>query len=345
MKCRTVTVPPSSASPFYVQALQYTPEPEYSRDDGLTLILFHAMNLHKETFHGLVARVLEDPTINSEGGVKIKDIWCIDNPNHGLSALLNAQLLGTDERKDKWGAMEYSRAAHALLSATSHGVDFRKRNIVGAAHSAGATSLEHYPSSMLLETLLPPSINIVSFVLLEPGLLPPQHHSSKSLPQLFAKMALAKRNTWPTREAAKKDLRGKAAYRAWDEEVFGLFIKYALKEVDSSGTVMLACSPKQEAAHYRNPDIVIPPSEIFERLAREDRVPIHLIEARKDEYRGMSDEMKAYHIEIVSKMTIGSVQYIEKGGHLWPQCEPALGAQIIVSTLARIRVPAKHAKL
>ncbi|KAL4255131.1 AB hydrolase superfamily protein [Pleurotus pulmonarius] len=339
MKCRTVTVPPSSASPFYVQALQYTPEPEYSRDDGLTLILFHAMNLHKETFHGLVARVLEDPTINSEGGVKIKDIWCIDNPNHGLSALLNAQLLGTDERKDKWGAMEYSRAAHALLSATSHGVDFRKRNIVGAAHSAGATSL------MLLETLLPPSINIVSFVLLEPGLLPPQHHSSKSLPQLFAKMALAKRNTWPTREAAKKDLRGKAAYRAWDEEVFGLFIKYALKEVDSSGTVMLACSPKQEAAHYRNPDIVIPPSEIFERLAREDRVPIHLIEARKDEYRGMSDEMKAYHIEIVSKMTIGSVQYIEKGGHLWPQCEPALGAQIIVSTLARIRVPAKHAKL
>ncbi len=118
MKCRTVTVPPSSSSPFYVQALQYTPEPEYSRDDGLTLLLFHAMNLHKETFHGLVARVLEDKAINSEGGVKIKDIWCIgkpqrlhrkqnikyqylDNPNHGLSAFLNANLLGSDEWEDK----------------------------------------------------------------------------------------------------------------------------------------------------------------------------------------------------------------------------------------------------
>ncbi|KAJ8517797.1 hypothetical protein ONZ45_g5072 [Pleurotus djamor] len=339
MKRRTITIPPSPSSPFFVQALQYTPEPEYTGDDGLTLLLFHAMNLHKETFDVMVRSLLSKGTMNSGGGVKIRDVWTLDNPNHGLSASLNAHILDNEEWKDKWGAIYYAQAAYSLLSTTSYGLNFKTRNIVGIAHSAGAT--------MLLQTLQPP-IPFVAVVLMEPGLLPPTHPSSKSLPELFVKMALSKRSKWSSRSEAASDLRSKATYRAWNEDkddVFDVPQRCALREVDASGTVSLACSPQQEAAHYKNPDIVLPPSEIFERIAKDDHVPIHLIEVRKDEYKGKSDAMKQYHIDVVSKTKSGSVRYMEKGGHLWPQTEPVLAAEVLISALAKIHPPGRPAKL
>lgn len=76
-----------------------------------------------------------------------------------------------------------------------------------------------------------------------------------------------------------------------------------MREVDPSGAVTLACSKFQEGvgtrrsvwnvlplttrlqAYYRSNDIVVSPTEIFEKLVEDDHVPIHLILSLHDEYR------------------------------------------------------------
>lgn len=72
MKRRFVIVEPSTACPFRVEGLQYIPE--RSHDDGLTLVLLHAVNLHKETFDVMLTHLLES---DRPGSLKFKDAWCI----------------------------------------------------------------------------------------------------------------------------------------------------------------------------------------------------------------------------------------------------------------------------
>ncbi|KAF8634260.1 hypothetical protein AX17_004217 [Amanita inopinata Kibby_2008] len=328
MQRRRVLVGPSASSPFYVEGLQYIPDRSY--DDGFTLIMFHAMNLHKETFEVLLTRLMGDV----HSSVKFRDAWCIENPNHGRSASLNQKLLTSPEYVDNWTALEYSRTVHAFLSAPSHGVDFRKRKLVGMGHSAGG------PPLILMQTIQP-VFPFHAFILLDPAILPVTP-SSRVLAGMFGTWAKSKKDTWPSRAQAYKELSRNKAFQKWEPKLVKLFVEHALREADESGTVTLACTGRQEAAYYKSSDIIGPPADVFVRLCEDRAFPIHLILPKKDEYAGKVDEMRAFLAEHVTRHNAGSVRWLDKGGHMLPQVAPALAANVIVDVLQQGVSPSAH---
>ncbi|KAG6830682.1 hypothetical protein H0H87_007338 [Tephrocybe sp. NHM501043] len=219
----------------------------------------------------------------------------------------------------------------------SHGVDFSRRKLVGIAHSGGSTGL------MMLQRLHP-EIGFLGFILMDPGILPPGRPSSVKLAGLFNKMALTKRATWPSIEEARRELSRKGAYRNFAPTALESFLEFGLRATDDLGAVTLTCSKIQEGAYYASEDMIVPPAETLITLSKEDKLPVHLIVCLKDEYKGMSDEMKAFQIETVGRMKSGSVQIIEKGGHMtlslkreWDQFKASVTKSTIISYLRRIK--------
>ncbi|KAJ7471609.1 Alpha/beta hydrolase fold-1 [Mycena galericulata] len=300
MKDTVYTLAPSSAYPFHIDAVQYVPEQSYS--NGLTLLFLHATNTHKESYEPVLLHLLRQPL-----RIRIRDAWCIENPNHGSSAVKNRALLDTPEYRDNWTAMEYCRAVHVFLTSTSHGIDFRGRSFVGLAHSAGSA-----PLLMLLRAQ--PPVPFQGLVFMDAAILPVGTRSTKVLRTLFGNWAKSKPNTWRSQAAAVEEL-SKTAFRRWDPLAVQLFVAYYL-------------SP--------NADLVEVPTEIFLQLTKEDKLPIHVILCLNDEYGTKGTEMKQFQIDHVSRTSMGSVQIVE-GGHMFPQTEPAQCARAILQALERIQ--------
>ncbi|KAJ7155421.1 Alpha/beta hydrolase fold-1 [Mycena crocata] len=314
---------PSPICPFRVEAAQYTPDSPC--ENGLTLIVLHAMSLHKETFAPMLEHLLA-------GSTTIKDVWSIDNPNHGRSSTLNQGLLTSPSYREYWSAAEYARATYSFLSSASHGVDFSSCRLVGLAHSSAASSL-----MMLLrdkEFSSPGfALPFTSVVLLDPALLPPQFPSTTVLSKMFGKFAGTKRDKFPTRAAAHQYLAAHPAFKAWDSRALRSFVDCALR--DSGSEVVLSCSRAQEAGFYLSPtaDYKARPVEIFTELTRADELPIHIITCLKDEYKGQTLPSKEFQIAQVESTTRGSIQVLDRGGHMFPQVEPALCANAIQRAL------------
>ncbi|KAJ6461254.1 Alpha/beta hydrolase family-domain-containing protein [Mycena vitilis] len=330
MKRSLFSLNPSITCPFYVQALQYIPD--NSSDTGLTLVFLHAVNLHKETYEVMLPHLLKQTS-----GISIRDVWCIENPNHGDSAWINRELLSTPKYSVQWTAAEYSRAVHAFLTSTSHGFDFSQRALVGLAHSGASTSL-------LLIQDLAPTVPFRGLIFLDPAILPSGKKSSRVLCEMFGKWAKSKRRTWNSRAAALKQL-SSTAFKQWDPVAVQLFVEHALHPTADGESVTLACSPVQEAAFYLAPgaDLVDRPFEIFSQLATTDLLPIHLIVCLNDEYKGRTGEMKQTQIALVRPMAKGSIQLID-GGHMFPQTKPDLCANAILRVLGKLQ-PVVHARL
>ncbi|KAJ7115969.1 Alpha/beta hydrolase fold-1 [Mycena epipterygia] len=329
MKSQLHVSEPSSACPFRVEAVQYIPGSPC--EDGLTLVFLHAMSLHKETFEPMLDHLLAVST-------RIKDVWSIDNPNHGRSAVLNEALLTSPTYREHWSAAEYARATYSFFSSAAHGVDFSTRRIVGLAHSSAVSALMMlFRDNDFSSSSARVPLRFTSLVLLDPALLPPQFPSTAVLSSWFGKFAQTKRDKWPTRAAAHQYLSAHPAFKAWDARALRLFVDCALRDSDSG--VVLACSRAQEAAFYLAPtaDYKARPVEIFIELARADELPIHIITCLKDEYKGQTLPSKEFQIAQVESTTRGSVQVLDRGGHMFPQVEPALCAEAIQRALTSAR--------
>ncbi|KAJ6581531.1 Alpha/beta hydrolase fold-1 [Mycena capillaripes] len=325
MKSKVYISEPSPTCPFRVEALQYFPVSPCG--DGLSLVFLHAMSLHKETFEPMLEHLLG-------GSTRIKEVWSIDNPNHGRSSVLNQSLLAGPSYREYWSAAEYARATYSFLSSPSHGIDFSTRNLVGLAHSSAVSAMMMLLRDKEFSSSSEKNLRFTSLILLDPALLPPQFPSSKVLSKMFGAFASSKRDKWPMRAAAEKYLAAHPAFKAWDPRALRLFVDCALRDVDS-GEVVLSCSKAQETAFYLSPtaDYKARPVEIFVELTRADKLPIHLITCLKDEYKGQTLPSKEFQIAQVQSTTRGSVQVLDRGGHMFPQVEPALCADAIQRAL------------
>ncbi|KAJ7170196.1 alpha/beta-hydrolase [Mycena filopes] len=324
MKKTVFTLKAAGGYPFHLQAVQYLPD--YSVGTGFTLIFLHAMNLFKEAFEPMLAHLLQQAS-----RAQIRDVWCIENPNHAGSADLNKEILSTAQYRGQWKAADYSQAVHHFLTSTTHGIDFTARTLVGVAQSGAS------PSLLLLQdrdTL--PGVHFEGLIFLDPAILPAGKASSQVLCKLFGNWAKSKRRTWPSRDAALEQLSG-TAFKRWDPQAVRLFVKHALRPTGDGAAVTLACSPEQEAAFYLSPDadLVNRPFEIFLQLVAADQLPIHIIVCPNDEYKGKTAEMKQTQISHVKTMSRGSVEIVE-GGHMFPQTEPVLCTETIVRALDKI---------
>ncbi|KAF5366585.1 hypothetical protein D9758_008935 [Tetrapyrgos nigripes] len=296
MKKQYVTVSPTSTCPFFVEAVRY--EPERLVVNGFTLILLHAMNLHKETFSTLLQHLFED-----SGGNQVKEAWCIDNPNSGRSSSLNQETLKQPPYRDRWLCADYANAVHSFIHSSPFSRYFKGEKLVAVGHSSGTCSI------ILMEELNP-RINFHGIIWLDPAILPLHKRCSEILVEIFGTWAATKKHTWPNRSAASEELSSPKhiAFRTWRPELVRSFVDNAIRPVDEKnpdGPVTLSCSVHQEKvceitfdvektsliiiqAHYFAPgaDVAVPPAEAFLRaIQRDDLPPIHMITCLEDEYR------------------------------------------------------------
>jgi len=161
MLVEAYTIPPSAEYPLFVTAKRYwTPESEANgaADPAAahTLIVLHSTSFHKETWEPTLDELFALADAGSRRN-HIRDVWAIECPNHGESALLNHRALSQPQFANDClyshlslmylftlnhlsvSCQRYAQAVHRFL--TSVGVDFRSRNLIGIGHSLGANAM------------------------------------------------------------------------------------------------------------------------------------------------------------------------------------------------------------
>ena len=97
MDIETVVLPADDEYPLQITANCYKPTARSLRDSGnnvvvkVTLILTHAMSVHKETWEPMLQHLFS--TKMQHNSFDIIEAWAIEAPNHGSSASLNEEIL------------------------------------------------------------------------------------------------------------------------------------------------------------------------------------------------------------------------------------------------------------
>lgn len=99
------TFDPRPNSPFLISLVRYyirqrslTPQNAHlaSTDpDALTFVVAHGTGFHKEQHRPMLDDLFE-LLVEAKGKIKVRDVWVVDAPNHGDSAVLNEKLLRPD---------------------------------------------------------------------------------------------------------------------------------------------------------------------------------------------------------------------------------------------------------
>ena len=69
-----------------------------TREDVLTPVFVHGIGAHKEHWEPTIQQLFQNQQAATRGTVRFRDMWTLDLPNHGDSAILNEEtlLLGYD---------------------------------------------------------------------------------------------------------------------------------------------------------------------------------------------------------------------------------------------------------
>ncbi|KAJ7476851.1 Alpha/beta hydrolase fold-1 [Mycena galericulata] len=328
----SVTYPPGGGYPLYLTAKRYwLPAFEANSDDpaALTLLFLHATSFHKETWMPTVEAIFALAS-SEDSPVKIREAWCLDCPNHGASAQMNAIALLQPELFLNFSCERYAQAVHHFLSiGPDQGatVDFRKRNLVGIGHSLGGVAITMLQA---LEPVFPFS----SLILIEPLLSPAGSHHLRRLRELLVKGAYERRDVWPDRQLAMLALKSRERTKKWDPRILENFVKFGILEHPGARYpegaypgVTLACSRDQEAAMYRDPDGATKAMPTLNRVS--GTRPVHLI------LGGIPDFVpKRVHKAIKEATPYASITTIEDAGHLIVQEVPDRLGKAIYDALA-----------
>lgn len=90
------TIGPSPSYPLHILANRYMCNNSSLRPhDGYTLVFMHAIGLHKETWEVTIRHLFALSKVSWGSGLRIREVYCIESPNHGESAILNEEVLRT----------------------------------------------------------------------------------------------------------------------------------------------------------------------------------------------------------------------------------------------------------
>ncbi|RDB15645.1 Abhydrolase domain-containing protein mpaH [Hypsizygus marmoreus] len=333
----TIRLDPQPGSyPLHVLANWYRPKAWLDDEDGYTFVLLHAVGMHKETWETTIEHLFELSTGTSmiaRSPFKIRDVFSIESPNHGESAVLNEVAL-KEHFGDSWPTRATAAAVHQFLTAgVTRGakVDFTKRKLVGIGHSIGAAAL------FLLRDETP-RVQFESIIAIEPGISVKELPETKISSQALTAWTWLRRDVWSSRSAAKKELLSTPVHQTWDPRELDLYVKYALRihpakayaPPFSFNGVTTCLTKEQEAASYRSEHLVVDAMEAYTATTRE--IPVHLV------FGTIHDVGTPGLQQILSDKTAGrtpaSVTYVEGAGHLAVQQKPEDVAEAIFAIMS-----------
>lgn len=201
--------------PLRLAVKQYTSADEVSYGVcSLTLIVAHGIGASKESFEPFFDEL-------ASSGAPVRAIWMADAVHNGESYELNKDSLG-----DETDWLDYSRDVYQMIN---YFQDEIQQPLVGIGHSLGAGVLGY------LAAWHPRLFN--GIVMLEPGLGPGMSYTWPA-PQRYypGLVAMRRRDFWPTREEAAKELRKTRYYKNYDPRAFDNVVRYELRDVDPSGS-------------------------------------------------------------------------------------------------------------
>ncbi|KAG1871751.1 Alpha/beta hydrolase fold-1 [Suillus subalutaceus] len=180
--------------------------------DGLTLVFTHGLAGHKEQYDPTIARLLS----HAQTCAMIRDIWVLDLPNHGQTALLNRSVF--DARKAAGKAMCTTKDISLYLQAFLSTPLLKSSTVVGIAHSGSCTLW------IFALTSMPPSLTPFALIMVEPTLMFP---------------SLTPTDPRSIHGAANGNVDevvggGKGVWRKWDKRVLSSYLRYGFEEVNES---------------------------------------------------------------------------------------------------------------
>ncbi|KAJ7272024.1 Alpha/beta hydrolase family-domain-containing protein [Mycena haematopus] len=245
---------------------------------GVTLLLAHANGFPKETWEPAILDLLAIPN-----GPIIDEIWAWEATHHGASYQLNSKL--------PFAACNWADDARDVLDLLLHFLPnsigseiptflprvapeetalrkvrgFSERRLYAVGHSFGGccctwAALTH-PRLFTALTLVDPVINRFGTPTQDPR-------------SMLLDGAVARRDTWPSREDAHKTLAANPFFAAWDPRVLDAYVAHGLVEAPD-GSVRLAMPGIQEALAFEGTSSSAPVWDLLPTL--EERIPLRWV--------------------------------------------------------------------
>ncbi|KAH7879247.1 uncharacterized protein C8R40DRAFT_1066357 [Lentinula edodes] len=293
-------------------AVQYDQDTERDTGSGYTLILLHATGMHKETWEVFIEHLFDyslrrvsrssnsTPAPSSHdidrSGIWIEDVFSIESPNHGESAIVNEQVLKTTY-EDRWSPSEYERAVHTFLTEGAN-----------ACWCPGipGISLKGNPETDMVSQMLN------AWTWLRHDVWP----SRKT-----AKMYLQADPLYGRWEPRVLDLYIKYGLREHRAA------KY--KQPFQFKGVTTALTKEQEAATYRSDELVVDALEAYSAATR--KMPVYLIWGTENNVA--TPELQELLADKEAGRFPRSISYVENAGHLVVQQQPDSLAELVLSIL------------
>ncbi|KAI6100608.1 hypothetical protein F5141DRAFT_1009268 [Pisolithus sp. B1] len=321
-------------------ALKY---PVSESEQGLTLVLTHGLSSHKESYHPTVANLLRS---NAAGICPnwIREIWSIDMPNHGETAVLNrAYLEDRQERGRKEDTIDFSTYLNAFLSIPQ----LQGHRVVGIAHSGSCAPWTHALTHPDRTHPHPFALIFIEPVFMFPGMPPTDPRAIHGAANVRG--VLAKQDTWSDRAEAKRCKGGKTVWSKWDDLALDLFevlepASSPRESTKSSSYVRSILRKEEESPLYACLQHTVEPSQLTRMCVAltpsSRRGPdgghdgvggLHIIWAEVEEF--ISKSAKAEILDAMSHRVL-SQRIVSGSGHLIPQENPSGLAHALRDVLA-----------
>ncbi|OJA12629.1 hypothetical protein AZE42_04471 [Rhizopogon vesiculosus] len=300
--------------------------------DGITLIFSHGLAGHKEQYDPTISRLL----LHHQARAIVRDIWVIDFPNHGESAILNRPTL--DARKAAGKGVCTTADFESYLRAFLSSPSLKNSSVVGIAHSGSCTAWVLALTS-IHTCPTPVGIILVEPTLMFPSLSPTDPRSIHGAANVRG--SLTKRDRWPNREALEKWLiGGKGVWRKWDKRVLSSYIRYGFEEVDDLGGaaksyVTPTLRKDEESPLYACLSHTVEPESLSRacRAVGDAGNGVHIVWA---EFQEFITQVAREDILEAAEHRVMSQRIVTGAGHLIPQEKPDTLGEILVEILGEM---------
>lgn len=311
---------PVLGKPWRMAAKRYYVSRDSQRQEGITLLLFHANGAHKEHWEPFLETLLSlQPTSGRYLQQElIREAWAFDHFTHGDSAVENAEALDQCDTDKGPTVCDWGEAVADFANA-----NLRSHKLVLIGHSGGTCAQMYFAKRFTQFTS--PNATLKSLVLIEPPIA--QRHvfeqhvqERKAQVALVAKVLGAQKEEWPSREAAYEVFKKRQPWKSWDDRMRRVQVQHGLRLVNN-GTSTAVTTKRVKRFEIASFAWFEPSLGSFDQInAMKGFIPIHAIFAKHSEV--VPKYVQECFEEAKKKGDVASIEHMPGYGHWIVQMAP-----------------------